>query len=1109
MHARIETTGSAISIAARSTQAIDTELLSMVDHFRKPRILCPILVLLIGLCTFVQNGMAQNTGSISGVVVDSSGAAVPGAFLELTDQGTMEKRTTSTSGQGYFIFVNLPPKLYRLAIKAPSFKEYVNDSLRLAVGQQMSLQPTLPLGDVTQSVEISDTPPPIDTATATVGQVIESKEIDNLPLNGRNALNLVLLVPGVLPAGNAGQFGVTEQQFQFSGSDTNDNNFSLDGGFNMNAFYGTASNYPNPDALQEFNVSTRTYDASLGRGFNSISAVTKSGTDTLHGTVFEFFRNTVLDAANYFSTSPSPYKRNQFGGTLGGKVINDKLFYFGSYQGTQIRGTPGVDTYVDLTQAQRNGDFSALGTPIIDPSTGQPFSGNMIPSNRIESFASQFISKYLPLPNTGSNLYSFAPASSESENQAIVRVDYAITAKDQTFVRYIFDDMPQVGNGVNVPLNSTWLDDLPTRRQSILLNYARTISRHMVNSATFDYDRDAYGVRNRTDFSLTGLGLDINDDNALNTYGLVPDSWLSVGPYFSAAGGVPTRDIVPVTHFSDRLTLTAGAHEMSAGVEIYHTRVNQLQNFLTDGQMSFNGFATGNAAADFLLGQFVSYEQLTPLITRLRQTLPSLYAQDNIKMTRRLTVNLGIRWDPYFPWISQNNVLGVYIPGRQSTVFPLMAPGLLFPGDSGIPRGVASNRYNNVAPRVGLAWDVFGNGRTSVRLGGGIFFMPTNDAINFNRFPQMPPFGFEALLNAGDADHFWAAAPYNGVDPFPRPNVTDVSALKQVPFVAGTGDTSYGLPFKTPVEDQWSVSAQQQMPGNSVLEVAYVGSEASHILSSHEGNPAVYVAGQSSEANTQQRRLDPTIGPINILATYLSSNYNAMEISFTKRYGRGVSLLSSYTWSKALGVVGADSEGSNGQRDPFDPRLDYAVQPFSVKSNWATAAVWDIPYGDHAGSAIARALIAGWQINGIYTIHSGYPFTVNSGLDNSFSDIGGDTADLIGDPHLSGGRSLPAKLSEWFNTSAYTQNAIGTFGNSSIDSLRGPGYWDLDCGAIKHFTLRENLKGEFRALSYNVFNHPTFSNPTSVLTSPIFGQITGTSTSGNPRIFEFATRLSF
>jgi Carboxypeptidase regulatory-like domain len=1076
---------------------ITSRLSACLLHF-----LCPIAIFVFAAVPT----LAQNTGSISGTVTDSSGAAVPDASLRLTDVGTSQVRTTTSSAQGYFNFPDIPPTAYRLEVSAANFQKYIFDSLRLTVGQQMSLQPNLVVGGVSQSIQVTGTPPPIQTTTASVGQLIDTQQIDNLPLNGRNALDLVLLVPGTFSAGTAGQFGATQQQF-VTGTDANNNNFTLDGGFNMNAFYSIASDYPNPDALQEFVVSTRDYDASLGRGFNSISAITKSGTNAFHGTIYEFFRNTVLDASNYFATAPSPYKRNQFGGTLGGKILTDKLFFFGSYQGTYIRGTPGLYTYVDMTAAERNGDFSSVSSPLIDPTTGKPFPNNQIPSSRILPYASRFISQYLPLPNSGSNLYSFTPASTESANQVITRIDYNMTPKDHIFGRYMFDNIPQVGNGVSYYLDSSWLANLPTRRQSILLNYTRVFSQNLINAATFDYDRDAYGVITRNKFSLTSLGLDINDGNALQSYGLTPDSIIGVAGYFTAGAGVPTRDIVPTTHFSDALSFTHGAHQASVGIEIYHTRVNQLQNYLTDGTMSFSGFATGDAAADFLLGDFSGYEQLTPLITRLRQTLPSFYVQDKYRVSRRLTVTAGLRWDLFFPWISQNNVLGSYIPGRQSQVFPLMAPGLLYPNDPGIPRGVASNRFDNIAPRLGIAWDVRGDGRLSVRLGAGSFYMTSNSAINFNRFPQMPPFGFEANLSAGHAENIWGEEPFNGLNPFPRPDVTDVAGLKMVPFVATTGDTGLGLPFKTQVDHQWSASVQQAIGQGSVLEIAYVGSSASHLLSSFEDNPAVYIPGQSTEANTQQRRINPNIGPINVLSNYLSANYNALEVSFNRRYSNGLSILSSYTWSRALGVVGAMGEGSNGQLDPFDRYLDYGVLPTSVSSNWVTAVVWDFPFAKGLHSRIMRAFLDGWQLNGINTYYTGLPFTVNSGLDNSFSGIGADTADLIGNPHLGGGRTRAQKLSQWFNTGAFEVNTVGTFGNTGIDAFRGPGYWDLDLGAIKHFRLTETKNLEFRSLFYNAPNHPTFANPNATVIDPTFGQINGTN--GNSRVIEFAMRLSF
>jgi hypothetical protein len=1063
-------------------------------------------------CTFLaliapETLWAQNSSSsINGTVVDATGSTVNNAHLTLVNIGTDQERDAVSSSQGFMNFTELTPGTYRLKVSAPGFKDVVYESLLLTLGQQLTVHVVLPLGNVTETVNVSSEPPEITTSTPTVSHLVDSQRIEDLPLNGRNPLQLVALVPGAVITGTSGQFGATNEQFQLSGSDPNDNNYSLDGGFFMNSFYNIASNFPNPDALQEFVVTTRDYSVSLGRGLSSVSAITKSGTNTLHGTAFEFIRNTLFDAANYFAAAPSDFKRNQFGGTLGGKIIRNKLFYFGSYQGTIVRGSPGLYTYTSMTPAERTGDFSALSTKITDPTTGLPFPGNIIPSNRIESYATTFINTFLPPVSSSNGIFSFAPASTENSNQLLGKADYLITPSDHVSVRYLWENDPQVGNGVSQYLDSSWLADLPTRNQSILLNYTKILSPNMVNTAIVDYDRSTYGVINRKKFSLAGLGLDIAD-NAVLQYGLTTNAILSVGGYFQAGAGVPTRDIVPTTHFSDTFVITKGSHQVNLGVELYHNRVNQIQNYETGGVMSFSGFATGNAAADFLLGDFSNYEQLTPLITRLRQTLPSVYAQDNVRLGRKITVNAGIRWDPFFPFVSENGELGTYIPGRQSTVFPLMAPGLLYPGDKGIPAGVASNRYNNFAPRVGLAWDVKGDGRTSVRIGGGFFYMPTLQGINFNRFPQTPPFGFSVNDSAGNADAIWAGAPFNGVDPFPRPNVTDKAALVKIPFTPTTADTSLQLPFKTTLEQQWSVDLQQALGSNADLEIAYVGSAASHLLSSHEGNPAVYIPGQSTEANTQQRRLNPNIGPINELGDFISSNYNGLQVDFNKRYSQGVTLLSSYTWSKALGVQSPFGEGAEGPRDPFDFNKDYGASGSDIRHNWVTSLVWDIPVGGKLENHVARVLLAGWQSSVINTFRSGSPFSIYSGLDNSFSGIGEDTANLVGNPRLPSGRNHLAETSEYFNTAAFATNPVGTFGDTGINWMYGPGLWDMDLGMTKKFQITERVRTELRSMFYNAFNHPNFGNPNNGRTSPTFGTITGTS--DDPRVIEFGMKVVF
>ncbi len=1077
---------------------------------REANRLCSVAAVLAGLLLPSSSWRlhAQTTGSINGTVLDSSSAVIAGAALELTNLGTGERRTMNSSTEGYFNFIDLNSSRYALRISASGFKELRFDALQLTVGQNLTLRPALQVGAVSESVEVTAAPPPVTTSSSSVTQLVDSQRIDRLPLNGRNALQLVALVPGVVSVGAYGQFGAMQSAFRISGSRIVDSNFTLDGGFNVNQFYNNAVDYPNPDALQEFSVNTRSYSASFGRGFNQVSAITKSGTNEFHGSLFEFLRNTELDARPFFAAKRSDFKRNQFGGTFGGPVRKDKLFFFAGYQGTIVRGTPSENRYRTLNTAERNGDFSGSTTPLRDPDNpGAFFPGNLIPASRQRAFATKFNRDYLPPANSGSDFFSFAPTNKLDQKQVVAKVDYSLTEKDRVSFRYFFNDVPQRGNGVSAFLDSSWLADLPTRNQSWTLGYTRVFSPRLLNDFRLTYLRNAYGVRTTKDFSLRDLGLDVSVANAINDFGLTPDSRISVAGYFGASPGVPTRDIVPTTHLANTTSYVAGVHKLEFGVEIYHNRVNQLQNFLTAGQINFNGFASGNPAADFLLGKFSDYRQITPLVTRLRQTLPSTYVQDDIRLKRNLTVSLGVRWDPYLAWISENDVLSAYRPGVQSKKFPKMAPGLLYPGDDGLPRGVVDNRYNNFSPRLGIAWDVRGDGRTSIRAGFGVYYIPTVRAIAFNRFPLIQPFALDVRLFGGDTNAMWAPQPYNGRNPFPRPDVTDIESLRNLDFIPTAGHTTYALPFKTQSDRQWSFSIQQAVGANAAVEINYIGSSSAHMFTSNESNPAVYIPGQSTVANTQQRRLLPQFGPINDTRESLSANYNALQLVFNKRYSKGFSILSSYNWGKGLGVVGSFGEGSNGQRNPFNNRLDYGRQDNDVTHNFVTSFIWDLPGAGITQSRVLRSLAAGWQLNGINTLRSGFPFTVRSGLDNSFTGIGGDTADQVADWRLPGGRSRGEKAGAWFNPNAFTTNAIGTFGTTGINAINGPGLWTFDLGVNRVFKIGESKRFEFRGLFYNAFNYTNLGNPTNTRTSPIFGRITVTA--ADSRVVELGLKFAF
>ncbi len=634
----------------------------------------------------------------------------------------------------------------------------------------------------------------------------------------------------------------------------------------------------------------------------------------------------------------------------------------------------------------------------------------------------------------------------------------------------------------------------------------RLISTSLINDLRLSYIRNAWGTGIGKVLSLPGLGLAVNDANSVTAFGMVPQSSIAVSGYFTADPGLSVRDVIPTTHFTDTASWGLGKHSIQFGGEIYKNRVNQIANWLTQGSITFNGAASGNSAADMLLGKFSAYRQITPTITRLHQTLPSLFLQDDIRLRRNVTLNLGLRWEPSLAWTSEDKELSTFRPGVQSTLFPNMPPSLLYPGDQGLPDSIAGNRLSNFAPRVGIAWDVRGNGKTAIRVSYGTYMMPFTRSISLNRFAYIQPFALDVTISGGDTNNIFAQAPFNGVNPYPRPNLSDQQGLKNVALVPAANHTAYALPWETAADQQWSFSIQQAIGAKSSIEVNYLGSASSHLFTSAEGNPAIYTPGQSTLANTQQRRIYPQFGAISVNKNVISSNYNSLQVSFNRQFARGVSLLSSYTWSKALGVVAAEGEGNSGPRNPDNYRLSYGPHAFDLRHNSVTSFLWELPFGKNASSRLIRQAIGGWQINGIAKLRSGLPINVLAGRDNSFRAINGDTADQVGDWRLPGDRSKQDTILKWFNTAAFAQNAIGTYGTTGVNALSEPSYWNLDLAVKKVFVLAERKELQFRTSLFNSLNHANLLNPSGSLTSASFGRIT---TASEPRIIEFGLRLSF
>jgi hypothetical protein len=1075
-------------------------------------------ILFIGMLLIPYNLFGQFTGRIAGAITDPQGANIPAASVTLTQTGTNLSWNTSTSDLGAYEFLNLGPGTYEIGAGKEGFRGYKQTGITLEVGHSLTINVSLQLGAVTQSVTVKEEAPLVDTQTASVQGTVDSERMEELPLNGRNALQLQTLLPGVVDTGSIGQFGQTNDNYVFNGARNMMVNYLLDGADNVDAFWQVTNNYPNPDALQEFTAKEHNYSAVYGRnGGAVVEAAIRSGTNQFHGDAYEFLRNTSLDARNFFSPVSVPFRRNQYGLTAGGPIKKGEVFGFFSWQGTKVRGSPSPLSYVVPTASELQGNFSDISTPIINPQTGTQFPGNIIPSTDFSPVTQAFMAQFpIPAANGAGGLYTYSPAQKTDLNEYVGRIDAVLSSKDSLMFHTFWNKGSELTNW-GVPLSSAWFPTYPLDQYNNTLRWTHSFSGSVVNAAMMSYIGANTGLTPAFKADWRQFGANINDSHAFG-----PELMLSVSGYFGPDVGPPTRDHDPTTEWEDVLSIIRGRHSVQTGFSIYRNRVNQLQDSETEGIPEMTGLGMGNAFAEWLVGYMDIFEQYSTLAARLRQTLPSGFVQDDIKISKRLTLNVGLRYDPYFGYKSQNGQLSIFEPGKLSTRFPNVAavlPGMLFPGDPGIRPTIVAPDLANWAPRVGFAWDPTGKTTTSVRGAYGIFYDPMERGISLNRFTLIQPFQTQVDVYDQNIANPWLASPFNGVDPFPHPPVTNDAALRQVYVVPTSGSTSFQPDFTTPYNQQWNLSVQHQIGGNLLVTVAYIGMKGTHLYQSIDMNPAVYTPGTcegqpcSTEANTQQRLVYPWMGRIEQERTDSYSNSNQLQITVEKRMSHGFTVLSSYAWGHTLGLVdlmvpwggyNAENEGGNGGRDPKNWALNYGNESYDVRQNWVTSFVWDLPK-PNLKNAFARQVVDGWELTGIQTLRSGLPFTVASGVDNSLTSLGNDTANVIGTPSLTQG-SKGQKISEWFNTAAFAANPIGTFGTVGINTMVGPSSYAFDMGLFKNFQIRESQRLQFRCEAFNLFNHAALGNPDGVFVDSTFGQILS---AGDPRVIEFALKYFF
>lgn len=1013
-----------------------------------------------------------------------------------------------TGPDGAFLFPATPVGSYQLAVEKPGFAKYVQSGITLAVNQVANVPVTLKVGDVSQQVTVSADAELVNTQTASVAQVIDTQRIIDLPLNGRQPQALLFLSAGALD--ETGKYCLVncqdgvypgEQDANVGGGGPRAVNFQMNGAGHNDTYLNTNLPFPNPDAVQEFAVQTDNLSAQYGIGAGAVvNIVTKSGTNELHGSAFEFVRNGDFNARNFFAPKQDTLKRNQYGGSIGGPILKDKLFFFETYQGTPIRqAAQGRVSFVP-TAAERSGDFSAIPAQLKDPDSGAPFPGNQIPVSRFSAPSQALLAK-IPLPNGPNGQLTYAgPSIVQNDNQWLAKIDY-LTGKQQisgSFFWTRFNEPPDIATGNRNILSADSSGNRVTIK-NLAINHTYTLSPTTLFLTWFGWDSQTGGSLSGAPFPFPDIGVHIAAPTP-------PELVVSVGGFFNVStnhlGNFDRGDYT----IREDVTLQRRNHEIHIGGEAVRVRNDLVNTFTMSGQFTFNNQLSGNNLADFFLGNASRFLQGGGEFKNLGGTLWSLFFQDNWRMTPNFVLNFGVRWDPYFPYTEEKGRVPCFAPGQKSAKFPNAPAGLIFGGpnhDPGCPAASGSEaNVWNFGPRLGFAYRLGSSGRTSLRGGVGIFYTPPGNHDS-NGLVDTAPFGprFDYSGNINFVDPWSSIGIAN---PFPAqygPNLPGPNATFTLPVsVYGYIQRDWHMPELT----TWNLTLEHQFAGKWVGRISYTGNKGTYLASGalgfRESNPAVYIPGASTKTNTQSRRLYPQFGSVGLFSSDNNSHYNAMKLNVEKRFSRGFTILANYTWSHMI-----DDFGNSGTTNPFNRRFDYGTSNDDVPHLFHFSAVWQIPQTRLRG--VAGALVNGWGLTGLSTWRSGFPFSVTSGTDNSYSGVGADRADYIGGPALlDTSRPHGQLIARYFNTAAFTLNAPGTFGNSGKNILRAPRFFGTDVGLLKSNRITERVSTQFRAEFFNVFNHVNFNGPSANVSSASFGQITS---AGDPRILQLALKLQF
>jgi hypothetical protein len=1109
--------------------------------------LVPLLAVIAALSATNLNAQVD-TATVVGAVTDPSGGVIPGAAVSATDVETNITVNVKTDGTGNYVITPLKIGRYNVTVEAQGFKKESKLGIVLQVQDRVRVDFALQVGSTTEAVSIIAETPLIQTESSALGDVVDSRQITALPLNGRDYTQLATLTTGVvkITENGGGINGATSATngnaggaFSVNGTRGNLNNFMLDGiDNNSNDNAGNVLR-TSVDAIQEFKIQTSNYSAEFGRsGGAVINATIKSGTNEFHGTVFEFLRNSSLDSRGFFEPADqpkAPFKQNQFGGTFGGPIKKNKLFFFVDYQGTRIRAArTNIVTVPDPSEI--NGDFSgilgdqvgtdAIGRPVFenelfdpnstrmvdgnvvrdgfgfDPATGLPISGqaNMIPASRLDAIAHNVASLY-PVPNRAglANNYVVNAPGKDDIDQADARADYNISSRQQLFARFSISErtrfqappLPGLADGGNYSTGNYF-----ESTRGGVLGYTFTISPTMVNEFRGGVSRNhysdnipAYG-QNYPPEGLAVPGVPNNDTiNGLTLF--QPSGYQRIGE----PGYTPTFSTTQEIQYGDTLSIVAGKHTIKLGPQIRFSQFNLFQVGQPRGRFSFSGEYTssspsagdgsGNGLADMLLGLPTTSVISTLTYWGNRQHSYGGFIQDDFKITPSLTLNLGLRYDYTTPIFESHD--------RQSN-FDFATAQLVVAGKNGASRGLVTTDKNNFAPRVGLAWSPFKNGKTVVRAGYGRFFsyqeIRTGDPLQLD---YNLPFFFEPSFVS------------DGVTP-----ILTVSggfptlSIDQAQFA---GVTSNDWRLHAPVIDEWNLNIQEQLPANILFEAAYVGSKGTHlqVLVDHNQDPV------PGPGDVQARRPYPQYGPFTSIENHGNSSYHALQLKAEKRLSAGLLFLSAFTYSKSINDQPEICCSAPWPQNSYDLQAEKGPSDFDNRFRWVSSFDYELPLGRGKpflnGSRAADLAFGGWHFGGIVTLRSGFYFSPLMDYDPSNTGSQGLLrTDRIADGNLPSDKRTPDL---WFDTNAFPVPTGYTFGNAGKNIIKGPGEVTADMSLRKIFALTERFNLEFRAEAFNLFNHPAFAQPDPFITDGPGAAGVITSTVIPQRQIQFSLKLRF